>query len=85
MAASQEEESVGERCVGGSGRCRCQASAARRSLPVILWDTSGLLGRRDVWVVISPQDVEDITTDNQANRTLALVRHWLYLPGAVRE
>ena len=52
---------------------------------MILWDTSGLLGRRDVWVVISPQDVEDITTDNQANRTMALVPHWLYLPVAVRE
>jgi hypothetical protein len=44
------------------------------------WDTAGLRGRRDIWVVIHRHPDEHALHDNRAHKALNLEPHWLYFP-----
>jgi len=47
----------------------------------IPWNTAGVWGTHDIWVVLGYQaDEEDISTDNRAHKTISLPFYRLYLP-----
>jgi hypothetical protein len=56
--------------------------AGQSAAASIDWDTSGLRGRRDVWVVVHQHPDEHAGFDNRAHRALDLEPNRLYLPAA---
>ena len=72
------DPAAGGRYIGG--RMIPMILAGQSSTTSVHWDTSGLRGQRDIWVVVHQHPDEDTAMDNRARRALNLEPHRLYLP-----